>query len=145
MNYHLIAVSHLKLGPEKDLFDQYNKRLTRSIKTTEIKQLNAPEKEAQEILKHIQPNDWVCVLDERGKDLTSRELSLALDSAHTTSKKQIFIIGGADGLSDALRSRANLMIRFGKTTWPHLLVRSMLIEQLYRCQQILSNHPYHRD
>lgn len=145
MNYLLIAVSHLKRGPEQALFDQYVKRLHRPLQVIEVKQLNMPEREADEIEKHLLSTDWVCVLDERGRDMSSREFAAILEDAQVQWKRQVFIIGGADGLSASIRSRAHMSIRFGKTTWPHLLVRSMLAEQLYRCQQISKNHPYHRD
>jgi 23S rRNA (pseudouridine1915-N3)-methyltransferase len=145
MKYIIVAVSEMRAGVEKDVFDQYSKRLTRSMSVVELKQRNCPEIEAKEIEKHINTDDWVCVLDERGFSLSSRELSERISAAEQSYKRLVFIIGGADGLTEAIRKRANLCLSFGKLTWPHLLVRGMLVEQLYRCQQIATNHPYHRD
>ncbi|MES2252773.1 MAG: 23S rRNA (pseudouridine(1915)-N(3))-methyltransferase RlmH [Pseudomonadota bacterium] len=145
MKYVLIAVSDMRNGVEKDLFDQYQKRLTRSLTVIELKQRNCPPSEAADILKHITTDDWVCALDERGQSVTSREFAQRIGNAEQTFKRLIFIIGGADGLAPDVRARANFCLSFGKLTWPHLLVRGLLAEQLYRCQQIAVNHPYHRD
>jgi 23S rRNA (pseudouridine1915-N3)-methyltransferase len=145
MKYLLIAVSDMRNGVEKDLFYQYQKRLTRSLSVVELKQRNCPDAEAIEILKHIMPDDWVCALDERGMSVTSRELAQRIGDAEQTFKRLVFVIGGADGLANDIRVRANFCLSFGKLTWPHLLVRGLLAEQLYRCQQISINHPYHRD
>lgn len=145
MKYLLIAVSDMRSGAEKDLFDQYQKRLTRSLSVIELKQRNCPRGEAADILKHINVDDWVCALDERGGSISSREFSGKINNAEQNFKRLVFIIGGADGLDDSVRQRADFCLSFGKLTWPHLLVRGMLAEQLYRCQQISVNHPYHRD
>lgn len=135
----------MRNGVEKDLFDQYQKRLTRSLSVVELKQRNCPNSEASYILKHVSADDWVCALDERGKSVTSRELAQRISDAEQTFKRMVFVIGGADGLADEVRTRSNFCLSFGKLTWPHLLVRGLLTEQLYRCQQIAVNHPYHRD
>ena len=145
MKYLLIAVADMRSGVEKDLFEQYQKRLTRSLAVVELKQRNFPNSEAVEILKYITQDDWVCALDERGVSITSRELAQRISDAEQTFKRVVFVIGGADGLADDIRRRANFCLSFGKLTWPHLLVRGLLAEQLYRCQQISVNHPYHRD
>jgi 23S rRNA (pseudouridine1915-N3)-methyltransferase len=145
MKYLLIAVSDMRNGVEKDLFEQYQKRLTRSLSVLELKQRNCPSSEAADILKHVAADDWVCALDEREKSISSRELAQRIGGAEQTFKRVVFIIGGADGLADDIRARANFCLSFGKLTWPHLLVRGLLVEQLYRCQQIAINHPYHRD
>ncbi len=145
MKYLLIAVSDMRSGVEKDLFEQYQKRLTRSLSVVELKQRNCPSSEAADILKYIIADDWVCALDERGQSVTSRELAQRIGDAEQAFKRVVFIIGGADGLTDDISARANFCLSFGKLTWPHLLVRGLLAEQLYRCQQIAVNHPYHRD
>lgn len=145
MNCLLIAVSHLKSGAEKQLFDQYNVRLQKPMKVIEVKQHNLPQKEALDILAIIQKEDWVCALDERGETCSSRQLSDVFKKAEISHKRLVFIIGGADGLDQSVRDRANYLLSFGKMTWPHLLVRSLLTEQIYRSQQIQANHPYHRD
>lgn len=83
---------------------------------------------------------YVVALDERGENLNSKDLALKLSDKNEVS----FIIGEAAGLSDDMRGRADLLISFGKLTWPHKLVRVMLTEQIYRIWSILNNHPYHR-
>ncbi|HAE02350.1 MAG TPA: 23S rRNA (pseudouridine(1915)-N(3))-methyltransferase RlmH, partial [Rhodospirillaceae bacterium] len=84
--------------------------------------------------------------DETGDDLTSRKLAAKFQTWQDSGTSDlVFLIGGADGLSDGLRQSASLLIRFGRVTWPHMLVRPMLAEQIYRCRQILDGHPYHRD
>lgn len=145
MKYLLIAVSDMRSGVEKDLFQQYQKRLARSLSVIELKQRNCPASEAADILKQITVDDWVCALDERGRAVSSRQLAQEICEAEQNFKRLVFVIGGADGLGDSVRQRADFCLSFGKLTWPHLLVRGMLAEQLYRCQQIAVNHPYHRD
>ena len=141
----LIAVGELKSGVECELFQHYQKRITPSLTVIEIKQKSIPETEEKEILKHLHPGDFICVLDERGENISSRHLSDALKTAEINHKRVVFIIGGADGLTDHIRSKAHQILSFGQLTWPHMLVRGMLAEQIYRCQQIQINHPYHRD
>ena len=87
----------------------------------------------------------VIALDERGKTLTSQNFSSLIGRYRDETGGTIqFILGGSDGLTDQVRSRSDLMLSFGKQTWPHLLARIMLLEQIYRAQQILAGHPYHR-
>ena len=84
-------------------------------------------------------------MDERGRDLKSRELADRIGRWRDDGVQDLaFAIGGADGLSQAVRDRADLLLAFGRATWPHMLVRAMLAEQIYRAQTILSGHPYHR-
>ncbi len=88
----------------------------------------------------------IIALDERGKDLPSREIAAQFGNWQQQGISSIgIIIGGADGLSDELRKKTHLLLAFGRATWPHMLVRAMLAEQLYRVSSILENHPYHRD
>ena len=95
---------------------------------------------------NLSPTSIKIALDERGKTLSSRELSGKIQDFQNESASEIqFIIGGANGLSDELRKECNFLLSFGRVTWPHMLARIMLIEQIYRSQQILSGHPYHRD
>jgi 23S rRNA (pseudouridine1915-N3)-methyltransferase len=88
----------------------------------------------------------VIVLDEKGRDMTSVALANHLQEYYTSPSGQslVFIIGGADGLDDSIIQSAQLHLSFGKQTWPHMMVRLMLVEQLYRIQTILTGHPYHR-
>lgn len=93
----------------------------------------------------IASDDRVVILDERGKSLPSEDFSnLICDWRDDGVRCARFLIGGADGHTGALRNRADLMISFGKATWPHMMVRAMLVEQLYRAAAIATGHPYHR-
>ena len=101
--------------------------------------------EGELLLQAIDPDSIVIGLDERGTSLTSPEFANVFEHYRNEGIKSLtFLIGGADGLSDAVRSRCQRLLSFGRMTWPHLLVRGLLVEQIYRAQQILSGHPYHR-
>lgn len=104
------------------------------------------EKEAERIFKKIDSlkPDCLLVLDEQGASLNSPELSKKLDNFMLTAKKMVFIIGGPDGTSDALRKKADLTLSLSPMTFPHHLARLILVEQLYRASMILKGHPYHR-
>ena len=129
----------------KDKIDEYNKRLEQYF-DLEWKLLPSSElnKESEGILKVIKPEDFVYVLDEAGKELTTIELSQKLEKNLLSGVKRIvFIIGGAYGLSDAVRMRGNLVWCLSKLTFPHQLVRLILSESLYRAISVLKNEPYH--
>jgi len=94
----------------------------------------------------LPPNAVRVVLDERGKALTSTELARKLEAWRDDGKREArFLIGAADGHDDQERRDADLLLSFGPATWPHLLARAMLAEQLFRATSILANHPYHRE
>ena len=94
----------------------------------------------------ISNDDYIICLDENGNSFNSREFAMLLSTAQNNSYKECkFIIGGANGLDSSLKSKANKIICFGKMTWPHMLARVMLSEQLYRAMTIMTNHPYHKD
>ena len=95
------------------------------------------------ILQAIPPRSFVILLDEKGENISSESFAGKLQQL--LCKKIVFIIGGAYGVTPVLRARANLSLSFGKWTWPHMMVRVLLIEQIYRAQQIHQNHPYHKD
>jgi len=102
--------------------------------------------EARKIKEYIKDDAFVIVMDERGDGLRSLDFAKTLEKLQNNNENYIqFIIGGADGLTDELRGRANLLLSFGQQTWPHMLARVMLFEQIYRAQQILAGHPYHRE
>lgn len=152
MKITILAIGQLKSGPELDLIQEYRKRLRWPLILCEIickKDLRGPalkQAEADLILNHIPERSIVIALDERGKSLKSQEFAKLLEDYQTSSQTDIcFIIGGADGLADSIRQRAHHILNFGQLTWPHMLVRVMLLEQLYRAQQIIAGHPYHRD
>jgi 23S rRNA (pseudouridine1915-N3)-methyltransferase len=145
MKLLILAAGHMKDSPEKDLLSRYEKRLTWPLEVHEIKQ-ETPSTEAQQFLKLLKPDSYIVSLDERGKNLSTIELSdLFLHKVLPVYKYCTFIIGGADGLCDSVTSKSHLMLSLGKLTWPHMLVRCLLVEQLYRLQQIQNNHPYHRN
>lgn len=141
----------MKAGPERDLLDQYRTRLSWPFEMREVicRKTGTSDQvkvwEGEILLQTIDPYSIVIALDERGSSLTSPEFAKVLDQYRNEGIKTLtFLIGGADGLSDAVRSRCQRLISFGRMTWPHLLVRGLLVEQLYRAQQILNGHPYHR-
>lgn len=138
MLLHVIAVGRLGQSPEAELVARYRTRLILPLKFTEV-----PEGKAWPGPLH-QPSRTV-VLDERGKALASVDFSQHLSRWRDDGVREIrFLIGGADGHDDATRDAADLLLSFGPATWPHLLVRVMLAEQLYRAESIMRYHPYHR-
>ena len=145
MKIQIIAVGLLKSGPEKALFDQYAKRLSYKLKVIEIDSRQDKQIPASAYLKVLSEKDMVIILDEGGENLSSRSFAQKLETYSQTGKQLSFIIGGADGIPEEVKHLACFRISFGKLTWPHLLARVLLAEQLYRAQQITSNHPYHRD
>ena len=151
MNIQLLVVGRLKRGAHYDLFHDYIKRMDWNVSIHEIEsrhkdQAKMHSDECAQILERIQPQSFVIALDERGKTLPSRKFASKFQDLQNESRSDVqFIIGGADGLNDEIRSRTNLLLSFGQQTWPHMLARVMLLEQIYRAQQILKKHPYHRD
>ena len=152
MQIFVLAVGRQKSGPEKDIFDTYAKRITwpfEVVEVTEHRKLNSNElkqREGELLLAKIPEGAAVVVLDERGKELDSRGLAAKIGEWRDTGIRHIvFVIGGADGIDEALKKRSDLMISLGRMTWPHMLVRALVAEQVYRAQCILSGHPYHRD
>ena len=139
MLLHIVARGKIGRSPEADLVDRYLKRIQWPTKLTEL-----PDRGGK--LPDLPPNSVQIVLDERGKALTSVELAKKLDGWRDGGKREArFLIGAADGHGDDQRRSADLLLSFGPATWPHLLVRAMLAEQLFRATSILANHPYHRE
>lgn len=153
MQIHISAVGRMKSGPLLDLCKEYQKRLLSDIILKEIEyrsQLPAPqqkEKEAQLLQASLPSSSYIIALDERGKTLSSQDFTGLIDqySQKNSHERLCFIIGGADGLSQNLIHQARHVLSFGRMTWPHMMARVMLLEQLYRAQQILKGHPYHRE
>jgi len=136
---HIVARGKIGRSPESDLVDRYLKRITWPTKLTELPDRGGKMPEAQ-------ANSVIIVLDERGKALSSAELAGKLESWRDSGKREArFLIGAADGHEEEQRNDADLLLSFGPATWPHLLVRAMLAEQLYRATSILAKHPYHRE
>ncbi len=140
MRLHIVAYGRIGRGPEAALVDRYLKRITWPVTMTELSDAGAGKLQDP-------PNPAVTILlDERGAALTSRVLADRLAGWRDTGMREArFIIGPADGHGDAARAAATTLIGFGPATWPHLLVRAMLAEQLYRATSLLAGHPYHRD
>jgi 23S rRNA (pseudouridine1915-N3)-methyltransferase len=135
---HIVARGKIGRSPEADLVERYVKRIGWQVKLTEL-----PDRGGK--VPELPPNSLLIVLDERGNTLSSVELAKKLESWRDGGKREArFLIGAADGHGDELRASADLLLSFGPATWPHLLVRAMLAEQLFRATSILANHPYHR-
>jgi 23S rRNA (pseudouridine1915-N3)-methyltransferase len=138
MLLHIVARGKIGRSPEADLVERYLKRIAWPTRLTELGD-RAP-------LPAAPANCVVVVLDERGQALSSADLARRLEGWRDGGKREArFLIGAADGHDDAQRSTADLLLSFGPATWPHLLVRAMLAEQLFRATSILANHPYHRE
>ena len=139
MLLHIIARGKIGRSPEAELTERYLKRISWPTKVTELPDRGGTVPEAA-------GNAVTVALDERGKALSSMEFAKKLEGWRDTGRREArFLIGGADGHDEELRGQADLLLSFGPATWPHLLVRAMLAEQLFRATSILANHPYHRE
>ncbi|MDD3030476.1 MAG: 23S rRNA (pseudouridine(1915)-N(3))-methyltransferase RlmH [Alphaproteobacteria bacterium] len=144
----ILAIGKLR-GPEAAWCDEYLKRLGKTVEvraftvSSSLPPLEAQKAEAQLLLKAIPEKSFVVLLDERGRTLTSPDLANKLTQWHARGTVT-FIIGGPDGVTEEIKTRADFTMCFGAMTWPHKLARVMLLEQLYRAQQIQAGHPYHR-
>lgn len=139
MLLHIVARGKIGRSPEAELVDRYMKRVTWPTKITEISERggSAPA---------LPPNSIAILLDERGKAFPSSEFAQLLERWRDEGKREArFVIGAADGHAESERAEADLLLSFGAATWPHLLVRAMLAEQLFRAMSILAGHPYHRE
>jgi 23S rRNA (pseudouridine1915-N3)-methyltransferase len=155
----LIAVGRAKPGPVRDLYEHYAGRLGQGgrgllgeldLKEVEERRPLPPgelKRREAELLLGARPKDArLIALDERGKTLTSGDFAALLGRWRDEGLGELaFVIGGADGLDASVRKAAALTLAFGPMTWPHLLTRALLAEQLYRAQSILTGHPYHRE
>jgi 23S rRNA (pseudouridine1915-N3)-methyltransferase len=159
MRIIVAAVGRLKRGPETELSERYAKRAAqtgrslglRDIDIIEIRESRADDAgkrmlEESIALANIIPRDAAVVLLDAGGDaLDSASLAAQLAKWRSNGRPAaVFVIGGPDGLASTLREKAELRLAFGTATWPHQLVRVMLLEQLYRAATILAGHPYHR-
>lgn len=155
MRVQLCVVGRLRAGPERALIDDYLSRFDRtgrplglgpvSVHEVEDKKGGGMDAEAALLARAIPQGAFVVALDERGRTMTSPDFAAHLARARDAGRQDMaFLIGGADGLAPALRDRADLTLSFGQMVWPHMLVRAMLSEQLYRAASILAGAPYHR-
>ena len=136
---HIVARGKIGRSSEAELVDRYLKRISWPTKVTEL-----PDRGG--ILPNHAANAVTVVLDERGTALSSMEFAKKLEGWRDTGRRETrFLIGAADGHEEELRGQAELLLSFGPATWPHMLVRSMLAEQLFRATSIIAGHPYHRE
>ena len=139
MLLHIVARGKIGRSPEAELVERYLKRIAWPTKVTELADDGRAAPPLPQGSVHV-------LLDERGRALSSAEFAALLEQWRDGGRREArFSIGGAVGHSDEDRSTADLLLSFGPATWPHLLVRSMLAEQLFRATSILANHPYHRE
>ena len=139
MLLHIVARGKIARSPESDLVERYIKRISWPTKLTELPDSGGT-------IPALPSNSVTIVLDERGESLSSTAFAKKLESWRDGGKREArFLIGAADGHAHDVRATADLLLSFGPATWPHLLVRSMLAEQLFRATAILANHPYHRE
>ena len=138
MQLHIIARGKIGRSSEAELVDRYLKRIAWPTKLTELSE--------KARIPAAASGSVTVLLDEKGDALSSMELAKKLEQWRDRGTREArFVIGAADGHSPEERAQADLLISFGPATWPHLLVRAMLAEQLFRATSILANHPYHRE
>jgi len=136
---HIIARGRIGQGPESALVDRYMKRIGWPVRITEL-----PDQGGR--IPPLTPGTKRVVLDECGRQLASKAFADLLGRWRDEGVREArFMIGAADGHDDPVRQDADLLLAFGAATWPHLLARAMLAEQLWRATSIIANHPYHRE
>lgn len=152
MRVTIIAVGRERPGPARELFESYSARCPWPIRLIGVAPRTTGEverrlsEEAERLLRAIPQGAAVIALDEQGELLDSQGFSARIAAWRADGRTDLAcLIGGPDGLAADVRARADLALAFGRMTWPHLLVRVMLAEQLYRAASILARHPYHRE
>lgn len=159
MKLQVLAIGRARARASRDLWDDYAGRITRigpglgfpDFTLREFAEATHPRPAARmaseaTTLAQAAKGATLVVLDEGGEDMTSADFANQLAAWRDQGiGRAAFAIGGADGLDDILRKPAVRRLRFGRQTWPHLLVRAMLAEQIYRAMTILAGHPYHRE
>ncbi|QQV76593.1 23S rRNA (pseudouridine(1915)-N(3))-methyltransferase RlmH [Sphingomonas aliaeris] len=139
MLLHIVARGRIGRSPEADLVARYLKRVTWPTKITELPDTGGK-------VPPVDPQTRIVMLDELGEVMPSRAFADKLGRWRDDGVRETrFMIGAADGFDDADRAGADLLLSFGRATWPHMLARAMLAEQLWRAASILANHPYHRE
>lgn len=139
MLLHIVARGRIGRSPEGELIDRYLKRIGWPTKITELPDTGGK-------VPAIDPGTRIVMLDEKGRDLPSMAFATQLGRWRDDGVRETrFLLGAADGFDDAQRAQADLLLAFGKATWPHLMARAMLAEQLWRATSILAGHPYHRE
>jgi 23S rRNA (pseudouridine1915-N3)-methyltransferase len=156
MRVRILAVGSRMPRWVDEAVEDYTKRLGSKLKVTltEIaagprgagrSEAKAVAVESERILAALRTDDFVIALDERGKQLSTRELADWLQDRMQDGRDLVFVIGGPDGLAPEVLARGNLKWSLSRLTFPHALVRVVLAEQLYRAHSVLAGHPYHRD
>ncbi len=145
----LIAVGKLRAGPELEMFERYRVRLRPGLAVREVPDgvgsaAETRRREGAALVAAVPAGAWVVALDLGGEAPDSEGLAASLERWRATSRALTFGIGGAEGFDPAALGRADAQLSLGRLTWPHMLVRVMLAEQLWRAQSILAGHPYHR-
>lgn len=148
----IVAPGKIKENYLKEGINDYLKRISKytKIEVIEIKEENKKEDkanlylEAQDIIKELGEKDYVIVLDINGKNLSSTELAMKIDDIYNTYSNITFVIGSSSGLNPLVKERANLLLSFGKNTYPHQVFRFLLLEQIYRAYKINNNERYHK-
>lgn len=146
LRIEILAAEKLKSGPLLELWNDYHKRLTSwSLTLHEITAADDRQLETR-MSEKLRDNARIFVLDERGKSLSSRDFATKLELLESDGTEYLqFVIGAAEGVPEIIKKRAHFLLSFGIQTWPHMMARVMLLEQIYRARQILDGHPYHRD
>lgn len=138
MKLHIYARGRIGRSPEADLVARYTTRMRGTLSVTELSE-SAPWPAPPAASRTV-------ALDERGQDLSSTALAQKLATWRDSGTREVrFLLGAADGHDEATRASADLLLAMGRATWPHMLARAMLAEQLYRASTILDGHPYHRE
>ena len=159
MKLKVISIGQLKNNPILEIQKDYESRILNlsksvGIKNLEIKELPISKKssikerqkeEAKIISQHIKQDNLNVFLDGKGENINSVDISQIISKSSFNGKDLVFFIGGPDGFDEKIIKVANKIISFGRVTWPHKLIRIMLLEQLYRGITIINNHPYHRN
>ncbi|MBP6986530.1 MAG: 23S rRNA (pseudouridine(1915)-N(3))-methyltransferase RlmH [Alphaproteobacteria bacterium] len=145
MKIRILAVGKMKKGPWLDLIHEYKKRCKWPMEIIEIDH-SQKSTETKQLLTYLAPEDHLVLLDERGESLTSEKFASYIEKLQVQAIPRLnFLIGGSSGIDASLLQQQHKKIAFGPQTWPHMFVRAMLVEQIYRAESILAGHPYHKD
>lgn len=138
MKISILAVGKLKNSPELELINEYQKRLNPKVNIIECDN-------DSDLIAYAKSTSCLVAMDERGQNIKSHDLAALIEQMQNQSTSELtFVIGGAEGLPKEIKEMAPKTFSFGAATWPHMLVRVMLIEQIYRAKSILRGHPYHK-
>jgi 23S rRNA (pseudouridine1915-N3)-methyltransferase len=151
MNLTIAVVGRIKKGPERSLWDIYAKRLRWPLSLIEVEAKNVigieqiKKKEADLLLAKVPKTSVIVALDQNGLVASSAEFAKKIGEWQNNGiNNLVLVVGGSDGLDSTVLDKAQMIMSMGQMTWPHKLARVMLLEQLYRAQCILNNHPYHK-